>query len=143
MFGTAATERLLKADLTRRRRLAHGLHLARHRILRTATSLHSLPRPTECRPCATSSRTDARIRHVLLALVKLVPGAGERLCRSFTCLLSLRLLIPPLQMPNDLVPIDVEGGEVGWSRGTDVDQWTVVYGNIVRLLSSPSLPRHR
>lgn len=36
----------------------------------------------------------------------------------------------PEQMPNELVPIDVEGGEVGWSRG--VDQWAVVYGNIVR-----------
>lgn len=41
----------------------------------------------------------------------------------------------PEQMPNDLVPIDVEGGEVGWSRG--VDQWAVVYGNIVGL--SPSI----
>ena len=38
----------------------------------------------------------------------------------------------PEQMPNDLVPIDVEGGEVGWSRGEGVDQWAVVYGNIVR-----------
>ncbi|KAM0752996.1 hypothetical protein T439DRAFT_187316 [Meredithblackwellia eburnea MCA 4105] len=37
----------------------------------------------------------------------------------------------PEQMPNDLVPIDVEGGEVGWSRGADVDQWSVVYGNIL------------
>ncbi|BGP40383.1 hypothetical protein JCM10449v2_004345 [Rhodotorula kratochvilovae] len=36
----------------------------------------------------------------------------------------------PEQMPNDLVPIDVEGGEVGWSRGEGVDQWAVVYGNI-------------
>ncbi|GAA5996752.1 uncharacterized protein JCM10292_003182 [Rhodotorula paludigena] len=52
----------------------------------------------------------------------------------------------PEQMPNDLVPIDVEGGEVGWSRG--VDQWAVVYGNIrsavrtlytILSLSSPSL----
>ncbi|KAL8279221.1 hypothetical protein RQP46_008477 [Phenoliferia psychrophenolica] len=37
----------------------------------------------------------------------------------------------PEQMPNDLVPIDVEGGEVGWSRGTGVDQWRVVYTNIL------------
>lgn len=37
----------------------------------------------------------------------------------------------PEQMPNELVPIDVEGGEVGWSRGDGVDQWAVVYGNIV------------
>ncbi|KAK4054526.1 hypothetical protein OIV83_001020 [Microbotryomycetes sp. JL201] len=37
----------------------------------------------------------------------------------------------PEQMPNNLVPIDVEGGEVGWSRGADVDQWAVVYGNIL------------
>lgn len=36
------------------------------------------------------------------------------------------------QMPNNLVPIDVEGGEVGWSRGADVDQWSVVYANVVR-----------
>lgn len=36
----------------------------------------------------------------------------------------------PEQMPDDLVPIDVEGGEVGWSRGDGVDQWAVVYGNI-------------
>ncbi|KAI5479864.1 hypothetical protein MNV49_002422 [Pseudohyphozyma bogoriensis] len=35
----------------------------------------------------------------------------------------------PEQMPNNLVPIDVEGGEVGWSRGAGVDQWAVVYGN--------------
>jgi len=42
----------------------------------------------------------------------------------------------PEQMPNDLVPIDVEGGEVGWSRGEGVDQWAVVYGNIVRPSSS-------
>ncbi|SCV71957.1 BQ2448_4651 [Microbotryum intermedium] len=35
----------------------------------------------------------------------------------------------PEQMPNDLVPIDVEGGEVGWSTG--VDQWAIVYGNVV------------
>lgn len=34
-------------------------------------------------------------------------------------------------MPNDLVPIDVEGGEVGWSRSAGVDQWAVVYANIV------------
>lgn len=38
----------------------------------------------------------------------------------------------PEQMSNNLVPIDVEGGEVGWSRGSGVDQWAVVYGNIVR-----------
>lgn len=47
------------------------------------------------------------------------------------------------QWPNDLVPIDVEGGEVGWSRGADVDQWAVVYSNIVRLsprLASRALP---
>lgn len=37
----------------------------------------------------------------------------------------------PEQMPNDLVPIDVEGGEVGWSRSDGVDQWAVVYSNIV------------
>ena len=37
-----------------------------------------------------------------------------------------------IQMPNDLVPIDVEGGEVGWSRGEGIDQWRVVYTNIVR-----------
>ncbi|KAK4056725.1 hypothetical protein OIO90_002277 [Microbotryomycetes sp. JL221] len=37
----------------------------------------------------------------------------------------------PQQMPNNLVPIDVEGGEVGWSRGADVDQWAVVYANIL------------
>ncbi|GAA5878949.1 hypothetical protein JCM3774_000669 [Rhodotorula dairenensis] len=36
----------------------------------------------------------------------------------------------PEQMPNDLVPIDVEGGEVGWSRSDGVDQWAVVYSNI-------------
>ncbi|GAA5875947.1 hypothetical protein JCM8547_008355 [Rhodosporidiobolus lusitaniae] len=54
----------------------------------------------------------------------------------------------PEQMPNDLVPIDVEGGEVGWSRGAGVDQWKVVYGNIrsavqilhtVLSLASPAL----
>ena len=39
------------------------------------------------------------------------------------------------QMPNDLVPIDVDGAEVGWSRGAGVDQWAVVYGNIVSFLS--------
>lgn len=43
------------------------------------------------------------------------------------------------QMPNDLVPIDVEGGEVGWSRGEGVDQWSVVYGNIVRACLSRQL----
>lgn len=37
----------------------------------------------------------------------------------------------PEQMPNVLVPIDVEGGEVGWSRGEGVDQWKVVYANVV------------
>lgn len=37
----------------------------------------------------------------------------------------------PEQMPNDLVPIDVEGGEDGWSRGSGVDQWAVVYANIL------------
>lgn len=50
-------------------------------------------------------------------------------------------------MPNTLVPIDVEGGEVGWSRSAGVDQWTVVYTNILTavrqlsdiLTSSPSL----
>lgn len=44
-------------------------------------------------------------------------------------------------MPNDLVPIDVEGGEVGWSRGTGVDQWTVVYANVVCPFPSPFPPR--
>ncbi|GAA5828851.1 hypothetical protein JCM11251_005897 [Rhodosporidiobolus azoricus] len=57
----------------------------------------------------------------------------------------------PEQMPNDLVPIDVEGGEVGWSRGDGVDQWKVVYGNIrtavqtlhhILTLSSPALSPH-
>ncbi|GAA6028204.1 hypothetical protein JCM8097_006914 [Rhodosporidiobolus ruineniae] len=57
----------------------------------------------------------------------------------------------PEQMPNDLVPIDVEGGEVGWSRGEGVDQWKVVYGNIraavstlhhILTLASPSLSPH-
>jgi len=37
----------------------------------------------------------------------------------------------PEQMPNSLVPIDVEGEEVGWSKSAGVDQWTVVYANIV------------
>ncbi|SCZ88605.1 BZ3500_MvSof-1268-A1-R1_Chr2-1g04519 [Microbotryum saponariae] len=35
----------------------------------------------------------------------------------------------PEQMPNDLVPIDVEGGDVGWSTG--VDQWAIVYENVL------------
>ncbi|GAA6001447.1 hypothetical protein JCM10207_006671 [Rhodosporidiobolus poonsookiae] len=57
----------------------------------------------------------------------------------------------PEQMPNDLVPIDVEGGEVGWSRGEGVDQWKVVYGNIrhalqalhhVLTLASPAYSPH-
>lgn len=38
----------------------------------------------------------------------------------------------PEQSPNELVPIDVEGAEVGWSRGKGVDQWATVYANIVR-----------
>lgn len=41
-------------------------------------------------------------------------------------------------MPNDLVPIDVDGAEVGWSRGAGIDQWAVVYGNIVSPLPSSS-----
>ncbi|GAA5833760.1 hypothetical protein JCM9279_001617 [Rhodotorula babjevae] len=62
--------------------------------------------------------------------------------------LSLWTNTYPEQMPNDLVPIDVEGGEVGWSRGEGVDQWAVVYGNIrsasrtlytVLSLASPTL----
>ncbi|KEI37569.1 uncharacterized protein L969DRAFT_52531 [Mixia osmundae IAM 14324] len=40
----------------------------------------------------------------------------------------------PEQMSNPLEPIDVEGGEVGWSRGSEVDQWTVVYANILDAL---------
>lgn len=49
----------------------------------------------------------------------------------------------PEQFSNDLIPIDVEGGEVGWSRGSGVDQWKVVYGNIVSssfFSPSPSFP---
>ncbi|GAA5892102.1 hypothetical protein JCM5296_004060 [Sporobolomyces johnsonii] len=50
----------------------------------------------------------------------------------------------PEQWPNDLVPIDVEGGEVGWSRSAGVDQWAVVYGNILSairtLYTTLSLP---
>ncbi|ORY89310.1 hypothetical protein BCR35DRAFT_300439 [Leucosporidium creatinivorum] len=38
--------------------------------------------------------------------------------------------------PNNLVPIDVEGGEVGWSRGANVDQWAVVYANILTAIRS-------
>ncbi|GAA6047356.1 hypothetical protein NBRC10513_003940 [Rhodotorula toruloides] len=45
----------------------------------------------------------------------------------------------PEQMPNELVGVDVEGGEVGWSRGEGVDQWAVVYSNIRTALRTLSL----
>ncbi|BGP08273.1 hypothetical protein JCM10049v2_004120 [Rhodotorula toruloides] len=45
----------------------------------------------------------------------------------------------PEQMPNELVAVDVEGGEVGWSRGEGVDQWAVVYSNIRTALRTLSL----
>ncbi|GEM09771.1 hypothetical protein Rt10032_c09g3788 [Rhodotorula toruloides] len=45
----------------------------------------------------------------------------------------------PEQMPNELVAVDVEGGEVGWSRGEGVDQWAVVYSNLRTALRTLTL----
>lgn len=37
----------------------------------------------------------------------------------------------PEQMPNDLMPIDVEGKDVSWKLSVD-DQWTVFFPTVVR-----------
>ncbi|GAA5822237.1 hypothetical protein JCM5353_001541 [Sporobolomyces roseus] len=54
----------------------------------------------------------------------------------------------PEQWSTELVEIDVEGGEVGWSKSNGIDQWTVVYENLLKayrilsvaLLESPNSP---
>jgi len=42
----------------------------------------------------------------------------------------------PEQWSTELVEIDVEGGEVGWSKSNGIDQWKVVYENLVRIFCS-------
>ncbi|KAK4704768.1 hypothetical protein P7C70_g1437, partial [Phenoliferia sp. Uapishka_3] len=74
-------------------------------------------------------------RHLSTRFMNQQSAAPELLTREQTLVsdmfFSLWANSYPEQMPNDLVPIDIEGEEVGWSRGEGVDQWRVVYTNIL------------
>jgi hypothetical protein len=114
---------------TYRPRPSHGLHLARYWIVLASLFLDSLPPAAiGCSRRIDKGSVDGG-GHVLQPLDQQLPRAGgsRRTSKRETELTSSRL-----QWPNNLVPIDVEGGEVGWSRGANVDQWAVVYANIVR-----------